>query len=153
MTNSSASSEKNSRREEAVSHHSLLLGKVVLLIGNDTAVVQTLAGQLAQKGADVALVCRQFSRETLRLIRESVESVGRRFLLIEDSERRPVPPDSVVQTVTSVLGSLDIFIDLSAQTTEALFPRRGNGTLLQRLRPNWHLRHIVFEEIIRSNNR
>jgi len=148
MTDTSAASEKNRRREEAASHHNLLLGKVVLLIGNDTAVVQSLAGQLAQKGADVALVCRQLSRETLRLIRESVESVGRRFLLIEDSERKPVPADRVVQTVTSVLGSLDIFIDLSAQTTEALFSRRGNGPLLKRLRPDWHLRHVVFEEII-----
>lgn len=94
-----------------------LMGTVILLIGNDTAVLHTLVTQLAQKGADIALVCRDFPREAARRLKQSVETVGQRFLLINEATYKRISASHLIQLVTSRLGHLDAFIDLSAQQT------------------------------------
>jgi len=123
-----------------------LLGKVVLLVGNDTAVLQTLITQLARKGADIALVCRKLPRETVRRVRQSVESLGQRFLFIEESTSHPIPPNHLIQTVVTNLGNLDIFIDLSAQ--KKTVKKNGNGA--SQRKPNWHYAQAVLKELAKS---
>ncbi|MCL4262036.1 MAG: hypothetical protein KJ069_02425 [Anaerolineae bacterium] len=131
----------NNWSREAIGSQNYLIGKVVLLIGNDTAVLQTLITHLAQKGADIVLVCQHWSVETIRRVKESVESLGRRFLFIENTERKQVSADLLVQNVVSSLGHLDIFIDLSAQ-------KRGlNQNGKDYGQPNWQLAQAALEEI------
>lgn len=113
MTDKQIKTNSNSYSSQRGQNH--LLNKVVLLIGNDTAVLQNMIIQLAQKGADVALICQKLPAETLSLIRDKVESLGRHFLLIEKSRQQPISPERLIESISSHLGHLDIFIDLSAQ--------------------------------------
>ncbi|MEZ4592342.1 MAG: hypothetical protein R3D55_14540 [Chloroflexota bacterium] len=128
-----------------------LIGKVVLLIGNDTAVLQTLITQLAQKGADVALFCRQLPAKQARSIQAQVESFGQRFLLLTENRLHPLPPDRVnpvewiVQTVVSALGRLDIFIDLSAQQERAAAP--ASQPQPGAVQPSWQIRQAILAEL------
>lgn len=131
---------------KTTTHRNHLLGKVVLLMGNDTAVLQTLITQLAQKGADIALVCRQLPAETVRRVQASVESFGQRFLFIEEVKRQPISANHLVQTVVTGLGNLDVFIDLSA-------PKRAptmHKNMIGRRRPDWQLAQAVLKEITQS---
>lgn len=138
------------RPESANPQH--LMGKVVLLIGNDTAVVQNLVTQLAQKGADIALVCWQMPQEAVRKIKESVQAVGRHLLLIEQTE--PEHEASVmaqlVETIAAELGHLDIFIDLSAHKSEPLSLSNGHAHKVTAGQPNWPLAQAVLEEMVRA---
>lgn len=120
-----------------------LFGKVVLLIGNDTAVLHTLIKQLAQKGADIALVCRDLPRETVRRAQETVESLGRRFLFIEGTKKQPDFASDLVDTVVSDLGNLDVFIDLSAKATNT--PAKSG--LPERRKSDWHFAQTVIKEL------
>ncbi|MFZ1398072.1 MAG: hypothetical protein WAS33_14305 [Candidatus Promineifilaceae bacterium] len=128
-----------------------LIGKVVLVIGNDTAVLQTLIIQLAQKGADIALFCRQLSAEAVRRIQAQVESLGQRFLLLTEKALLPAPDayanpvKSLVDAVVSTLGQLDIFIDLSAQKGPPnLHNRQPEPKTVQ---PSWQMRQAIFAEL------
>jgi hypothetical protein len=139
---------KNSQSYPMKSQRNYLLDKVVLLIGNDTAVLQNMIIQLAQKGADVALICQKLSAETLGRIRASMESMGRRFLLIEKSKQQLVSPEWLIETVSSHLGHLDIFIDLSAyKQTTLSFPDEPKDNWFQL---HWPLTQAVIQEIAQA---
>lgn len=150
MTKKQTNQSKNkSRRGEGGNRSNYLVGKVVLLIGNDTAVLHTLIKRLAQKGADIALVCRELSSEAIRRVKESVESLGRRFLLVDETNYQTFSADRLIDTVTSTLGHLDVFIDLSADLSaqqEALLPL-GNGQIHREILPVWMLRQPILEEL------
>jgi hypothetical protein len=120
-----------------------LMGKVVLLIGNDTAVLHTLIRQLAYKGADIALLCRSLSLKSVGVVKHGVESLGRRFLFIEETKSHPITANNLVQTVVSGLGNLDVFIDLSAQNEQLL----ENKPIAAEGKPNWQLVQAVIKEI------
>ena len=127
------------RKHDAAYFNTRLAGKVVLLVGNDTAVLQTM------------ILCRQLSTETMRLIGENVEALGQRFLFIkakeltQDHAHKVVHADQLIQTVVAQLGHLDVFIDLSAQkqSTEANETRATSDQPL----PSWPLRQAVFKEL------
>lgn len=141
---------ENYRKREFASHHFYLLGKVVLIIGNDEDLLQTLVKQLAKKGADIALFCWQMPIETVYKIMESVRSVGRNFLLIEEVEHQFFSADRLIQTVKTRMGRLDIFIDLSAQSSSSSLPNEQT--------PEWNhwncqLTKEALEEITRLNDR
>lgn len=120
-------------------HHQsqTLYGKVVLLIGNDTAVLRALVTQMALKGADIALVCSHFSVDGLQHLQELVESLGRRFLalVVRDSS-----PEQLVHKVTEKLGRLDIFVDLSVQKPA----EEPNGSAAARSQPDWAMTQAVL---------
>ncbi len=147
-------SEKNCGGPEAPTNRQPLPGKVVLLVGNDTAVMHLLIGQLAQKGADIALLCGHISLETAHKIKERVQSYGRELLLLEQEEGHDASPAHLVQTVITELGQLDFFIDLSAQKSEP--PRRFDGNSQMpiqtptSIRPHWQFTTAVLKEISRS---
>ena len=85
---------------QSIASRNHLVGKVVLLIGNDTPVLNTLVIQLAQKGADIALFCRRQSTEALQNLKQQVEALGQRFFLF--SENGAFDNDEFHSFVTSV---------------------------------------------------
>ncbi|MFO7679761.1 MAG: hypothetical protein R6X34_06890 [Chloroflexota bacterium] len=116
------------------------------------SILQRIVTQLTHKGADVALICQRLPHETLRFMRESVEAVGRRLLVIEEIECKPVSAEWLVQTVITHLGRLDIFIDLSA-ATKKIGRDRGSEEENDPLQtpefssPRWALMEAAFQEI------
>lgn len=145
MTNNQTNQNQDKRSQAVKGPTNYLVGKVVLLIGNDTAVLHTLVTQLAQKGADIVLVCRRLSSETIQRIKQSVESLGRRFLYIVETGQKPLAPDYLVRSAVSILGRIDIFIDLSAQEKETV--TNNNGLTITKFRPTWQLRQPVLEQL------
>ena len=113
-----------------------LVGKVVLLIGNDTTVLNNLVTQLAQKGADIVLLCWQLPLEA-----------AQKILLIEQSKEKPTTSRQLIETIVTELGHLDIFIDLSAQKN--LSPQNGNGTMNLAGANRWQLTKAILEELNR----
>lgn len=119
-----------------------LLGKVVLLVGDDTAVMQRLITQLVQRGADIALLCWQIPLETARKLQENAKALGRGLLLIEQVEQKITDSRQLIDTVVAELGHPDIFIDLS---TKRRLTTNGN---IYFEKPNWQLTKTVLEEIV-----
>ena len=128
-----------------------LVGKVVLLVGNDTAFLPKLVTQLAQKGADIALLCWQMPREMARKIKESVQAYGQKILLIDPAEQEGLTSKQLIDTVTMELGHLDVLIDLSAQSRLTLQKEDPNGMVypVGFSQPNWQLNHVVLEKLTR----
>jgi enoyl-[acyl-carrier-protein] reductase (NADH) len=102
-----------------------LVNKVVLLVGDDAGALQSLAGELAVRGVDIALASSQLSADFTETIRMKVMRVGGRFLMMD---KRLVKDDqkieAMVEHVKSKLGKIDILIDISSggdkdQTDEA----------------------------------
>lgn len=133
-----------------------LAGKVVLMIGNDSAVLQSLVIQLAQKGADIALVCWQLSKDTVQQIQDKVERLGRRFVCIGKDELVPMDDGDgfsvhrLIHLVTVNLGRLDVFIDLSAKKATPPVHIEAVETESNPLAPNWQLRQAVIEKLVHA---
>lgn len=127
-----------------------LLGKVVFLVGNDSQALHTLVNQLAQKGADIALLCWQISWETARTIKENVRGFGREILLIGAEDQNASSSKQLIQAITTELGRLDIFIDLSARKSNELKSKAKSENTQQPdwSQPNWQLIGVVLEEMI-----
>ena len=143
---------------QSIASRNHLVGKVVLLIGNDTPVLNTLVIQLAQKGADIALFCRRQSTEALQSLKQQVEALGQRFLLFSEKELTPEqetmnPADHLVKKITSALGRLDIFIDLTSPQDSILLAAHNNATETEgeKSQPDWKMRHAVFAELAQAN--
>ncbi len=122
-----------------------MLGKVVLLVGNDITTIQTLVNQLTRKGADVALVCWHMPLDAGRKIKESVQAVGRHFLLLEHPENNDSSNHQVIETIISELGRLDLLIDLSAQYSN--HSSKGAEDLKGFNQDNWLLTRAFLDEI------
>ena len=135
-----------SEKNREINSRTQLLGKVVLLIGNDSDIVQNLVTQFARKGADVVLLCWRIPLEVVHKIRESVQSVGRHLLVIE---QETMTGKQLIEIITSELGRLDIFIDLSAQKREHTPGDKNDAAQTAALsHPDWQLTHAVFEEML-----
>lgn len=130
--------------------NSNLLGKAVLLIGNDPAVLKNLVAQLAQKGADIVLLCWQLPLETARWLKEKVQGLGQRLLLIEQVNNQTSSFDQLIDKITREWGHFDIFIDISAKKSERTpslkEAKQSAGWQLSQ----WHLTQVVLEEMARE---
>lgn len=121
-----------------------LTGKVILLVGDNTAVLQGLIDPLAQKGADIALLCAEEAAVELRPLRESVEASGRRFLHVPGAERGESTPQQIIDSITADLGQLDMFIDVSAPQAAESPPAALD---MAQIMPNWALMRAALEQI------
>lgn len=129
-----------------------LVGKAVLLVGNDTAVLQNLVTRLAKRGADIALVCWQMPLEIARKMKEYVQSFGQKLLVIERVENQTFSIEQLVHKVVTEMGHFDIFIDVSTrirpsaqdETSEA-----ENEPQVDWLPPKWQLTPAILGEIAR----
>lgn len=124
-----------------------LIGKVVLLVGNDPVDLQALATPLAQRGADIALYCQSLKSGAAKQMRQSVEAAKQHFFLISEA-RDSVSPQQVVEAVTERFGHLDIFIDLSAQPNETLDDNDPLEKDDESEQAVWQLTQAALEEII-----
>ncbi len=142
-------------------HNLPLLGKAVLLIGNDTAVLHRLIRQLVQKGADVALLCGRLPVATAQRLRAQVQASGNQFLLVQqvDNESRSI--GQLVHNIAAEWGPIDFFIDLSARQSHAAPPEADTSgepdetavetrpESLVTLRP-WQVTQAVMEEMTQA---
>lgn len=121
-----------------------LVNKVVLLIGNDAAILDSLAIEFATKGSDIALASPQLSDRTAESIREKVEQSGGRFLLLDKNLFTDVQKVEVlIDTIKKELGKIDILIDLSAKR----FRKSSNGTHSDTPYPRWGLSTAILQEL------
>lgn len=140
-----------------------LLGKDVLLVGNDTAVLQRLVIQLAQKGADTAVLCWEIPLKTAHWLKEQAQKLGRRLYFLEQAKNQDASVDQLVNKITTEWGPFDVFIDVSAkQSRPAATPHpdekgsaeqweQENNAQKPLWRPEqWHLTQVVLEEMVRS---
>jgi hypothetical protein len=130
----------------------LLFGKAVLLIGNDTAVLQNLVQQLAQKGADVALLCWKIPAEVARKMQAYVQSFGQQLILIQQVENQRFSVEQLIHNVTTRWGQFDIFIDVSAKGKAADKSEAGDKEEQQPawLLPNWEMTRAVVQEMAQA---
>lgn len=95
-----------------------LRGKVVLVIGGDSENGRSLITALAQKGADIVLVFTdKLPPETLNL-KEEVEDLGQRCLIIAGDPSSKGFAQRAMQQIATTFGRLDVFIDYSAQDSK-----------------------------------
>lgn len=136
-----------------------LLGKAVLLIGNDTAVVHRLIKQLVQEGADVALLCGRLPAETAQHLQAQVQASGNHLLLVQQADNESQSLGQLVHHIATRWGPIDFFIDLSARQSSAPLPENGNDSKaegkvekaepLANLRP-WQVTQVILEEMTQA---
>lgn len=145
-----STNNKPKRHGEPDRSNQLLFGKVVLLIGNDTAVLQNLVKQLAQKGADIALLCWQIPVEVARKMQAHVQSFGQQLVLIQRAENQRFSVEQLIHNVTARWGHFDIYIDVSVRSATAV-PHQDkaeeNDEPTVWLPPKWQLIRTVLEEM------
>lgn len=118
------------------------ISKVVLLIGNDAGVLHSLAVSFASKGSDIALASSRLPVDIANTIRESVQALGGRFLLLDNSLSENRNAEMVVGTVKKEMGGLDILIDMSAKS-KGVSGEKNQGSSP----PRWWLSKAILQEI------
>lgn len=86
-----------------------LAGKVCLITGGTRGIGAASAIDLAQRGADVALVGRVLDDEA-ESVRRSVEETGRRCLLVSGDMAKPEDAARCVEETVAAFGRLDVLI-------------------------------------------
>jgi len=87
----------------------LLEGKTALVTGVGPGMGRDIALQLAEQGADVALVAR--SDKVMPTVAAEIEAVGRRAVQIAASITEPEDRDRILTTVEAEFGRLDILVN------------------------------------------
>lgn len=101
-----------------------LEGKVALITGGDSGIGRAVAFLYAREGADVAINFLAEERSDALEVKRSVESIGRRCLLLPGDLTKPkLGPQLVARTVKE-LGKLDIVVSNAAH-------QRRKATLAQ----------------------
>ena len=143
-----------------------LFGKAILLIGNDTAVIKSLVVQLAQKGADIAVLCWQIPGEVANWLEQQAKAFSRKLYLVEQAKNQDASMEDLVHKIAAEWGRFDIFIDVSAKETksatepeEQALSKTGHTSETkseeQSQKPKWHpqqwhLTQVVLEEMVRN---
>lgn len=91
-----------------------LVNKVALLYDVTDSGGHDLAVSLAENGADIAIVYRQAYAGQARETKCSVESEGRRCLILPTQNQKKSFSKDVVRRTINILGRLDIYIDYSS---------------------------------------
>ena len=95
-----------------------LRGKVVLVISGDNDNSHALITALAQRGADIVLVYTDTLPPNTLNLKEDVEDLGQRCLVIAGDPSSKGFAQRAMQQISSMFGRLDVFIDYSAQDNE-----------------------------------
>lgn len=155
MTDDSANKKPKHKAEPKPDRdNQLLFGKAVLLIGNDTAVLQNLVEQLAKKGADITLLCWQMPLQAADEMKAHVQSLGRQLILIERVENQRFSVEQLIHSVTTRWGPFDVFIDMSVKVgSKTAVPNNAKDKGEQKetrpewLPPKWQLTRTILEEM------
>ncbi|MFW6068509.1 MAG: hypothetical protein ACOC9E_02900 [Chloroflexota bacterium] len=91
--------------------------KVALIVGGASDTGEKLAVSFAERGMDVAIIFFHERHEQAGSVKEAVEELGRRCLLIhgegEDAESDEVFARWAMKRILTTLGRLDIYINVS----------------------------------------
>lgn len=88
-------------------------GKVALVTGSSRGIGRAVALELARRGADVAVHCRQ-SLDEARAVCNQIEELGRKSLVVAGDTRNPADIDRVFAEVNQHLGPPDILVNNAA---------------------------------------
>lgn len=91
-----------------------LEGKVALVTGGDSGIGRSVAYLYAREGADVAIVYLPAEQRDAEVVRDAIEDVGQRCLLIPGDLRNPGFCKECVDRCVSELGKLDILVSNAA---------------------------------------
>ena len=91
-----------------------LEGKVALITGGDSGIGRAVAVLFAREGADIAIVYLRQEQRDAEQVREVVEALGRRALLLPADLRRLPTCRRVVRETVKTLGGLDILVNNAA---------------------------------------
>jgi NAD(P)-dependent dehydrogenase (short-subunit alcohol dehydrogenase family) len=138
---------KNRFSAEKASRRGNLMGKVVLLVAYDINAAKNLVSQLALKGADIALVGRQYSPQSVQNMNDEVESFGQRFLFIRDASGDDASAGHTIDTILSTFGRIDLFIDFSAEKRTP--PTLDDKFTIETFLTDWQLMEAALKEIAR----
>lgn len=140
-------------------HNLPLLGKAVLLIGNDTAVLHRLIKQLVQKGADVALLCGRLPENTALHFQSQVQASGNHLLLVQQADNENRSIGQLVHHIATRWGPIDFFIDLSARQSSPPLPETVQDSevegearkaeSLANIKP-WQVTQVILEEMTQA---
>jgi hypothetical protein len=100
-------------------HTNRLRGKVILVIGGDGESGRSLVTALAQKGADIVLVYANKLPPNTLYLKEQVESLGQRCLVIAGDPSSKGFAQQTMQQIAMTFGRLDVFIDYSTHDEDA----------------------------------
>jgi 2-deoxy-D-gluconate 3-dehydrogenase len=84
-----------------------LSGKVAIVTGSSTGLGESMAGGLAEAGADIVGVYNKDLPEN----RKKIEAQGRRFLGIQADLSRLAPIDGIIKKAVGVFGKIDILVN------------------------------------------
>ncbi|MDX1413327.1 MAG: hypothetical protein R3293_04000 [Candidatus Promineifilaceae bacterium] len=124
-----------------------LLGKVVLLTSSNSSTLPLLVEQLADKGAKIALICRELPASVIERIKGVRERIDGRLLIIQDVPAGAQEAAQLVDTISDQLGDLDIFIDLSVQPEQPAAASEPEGGASTQKTPHWPLMRAVLKEL------
>lgn len=91
-----------------------LKSKVALITGGDSGIGRSVAYHYAREGADVAIVCLPSEDSDARTVREAIEKLGRRCLVIEGDLVETEFCDACVERTVEEFGKLDILVHNAA---------------------------------------
>ncbi len=91
-----------------------LEGKVALITGGDSGIGRSVAFLYAREGADVAINYLPEEQSDAEEVRRSIESLGRRCLLLPGDLTRPNTCAQIVEKTVNELGQLDILVSNAA---------------------------------------
>jgi NAD(P)-dependent dehydrogenase (short-subunit alcohol dehydrogenase family) len=89
-------------------------GKVALVTGGDSGIGRAVAFLYAREGADVAIAYLPREQEDAQKVRQSIEAVGRRCLLLPTDLTKRGACEKAVQATVREFGGLDILVSNAA---------------------------------------
>lgn len=87
-----------------------LKGLRALITGGDSGIGRSVAYFFAREGADVAITCLPDERQDATEVREAVEALGRRCVVIEGDLSELDACNHAVDTALKELGSIDVLV-------------------------------------------
>ena len=99
-----------------------LIDKVALITGGDSGIGRAVAYFYAREGADVAIVFLPSEQQDAEVVRDAVESVGRRCLLLPADLTEAKSCQQVVDQTVSEFGRLDILVSNAAHQSRKARP-------------------------------
>lgn len=99
-----------------------LEGHTALVTGGGTGIGRAVAIELAQAGANVAVVNRS-AMDAARAVAGEIEAIGRRSLALQADVSKANDAEKIVSEVLTSLGALDIVVNNAGTTRDTLVVR------------------------------